>query len=480
MPEFRLKPWTGTALASLIQSFAMIGKDFIGDREGRARALSDLGGFVGAPFGMLPILGTAYSAGLGQQVSMDEARAYKTFRLSPEMVINLWRRSFPDTASREKWFSDLKDVGWSDDQITGLKQLAQVLPTPQDIVSFLAHEVYEPTMIQKYGLDDEWDTVDKSKFAPVGLSEDTARDYWRNHWQHASFQQVVEMRRREMITDQDVYDWFKLVEIPPFWRKNLTELLWEVPTRVDIRRFLDMGTINETRLREYYGKLGYHGKDLDDYVLWTKVYNAFPDLVARYKNTWINSDTVISELVRLGMSQDKAQELFETKIKNPSASERLLPEKDLVKSDIIAGFKRGILTSDETETALMGLNYDADEAAFIVKINTPILTQPKRDLAPGDILQGCKLGILEESEAKIYLSRLGYDDWETDYLLKLNGAKKAATDKQLSKTDIVKGYKTGILEYDKAIAELVRIGYDSDESTYILAINKPTTSISTP
>lgn len=345
-----------------------------------AKGLSTTGAVIGSPFGLLPVLNDYYSSGIGATARLQASRIFQTYRFTPAMVVDLWRRGYPDETYKEEWWQELIDQGWSKEQIAAAKELAKVLPTPQDVVAFLAHEVYEPEMIKKYGLDDEWDKVDKSKFAPIGLTEDLARDYWRNHWQHASFTQLVEMRRRELINDQDVYDWFRLVEIPPFWRKMLTELVWEIPTRVDIRRFLDMGTIKESRLRDYYGRLGYHNKDLEDYVLWTKVYNAVPDLIARYKNGWIPEQEVKDTLVKLGMDETAARELFETKIKAPTQLERIVPERDLTAAEIYKGVKQGLISWDEGKEYLMFLGWDDWEAEYKLEINVKATSSPETPL----------------------------------------------------------------------------------------------------
>ncbi|GAI33122.1 unnamed protein product, partial [marine sediment metagenome] len=41
----------------------------------------------------------------------------------------------------------------------------------------------------------------------------------------------------------DVWEWFRMVEIPPFWRENLTKLIWEIPTRVDVLFSMEKVTI---------------------------------------------------------------------------------------------------------------------------------------------------------------------------------------------------------------------------------------------
>lgn len=301
----------------------------------------------------------------------DEPRlkSLSQIRLDPGSVITAWRR---DPAKYEKYFDDLRHQGWTQDRIDTLKFITLFIPSAADIVSWYAKEVYEPEMITRYGLDSELPVYEQTDFPKIGVDAEQARNYWRAHWVHASWTQVVEMLHRGQITEEQVWDWFRLVEIPPFWRDKLIAIAWNVPTRVDVRRFWDMRTIDEARLREVYQHQGYHGKDLDDYVLWTKVYVAFPDLIARFKNGWITEDDVRAQLTGLGMPADRVDEMIQTKIK-PDKPERVTGERDLTKTDIYKGVKKGIITWSEGEALLQRLGYDKDEATYILRINVEAL-----------------------------------------------------------------------------------------------------------
>jgi len=339
--------------------------------------LSSLGAAVGSPLGLLPFLGDLYSSGIGSLIRNRASRAYFTHRLDPNMVVQLWRRGFPDEERKDEWWQDLLDQGWSEERIGGLQELAQLLPTPQEAIAFLAHEVFEPEMIEKYGLDSEFEALDLTIPRKIGMTDEMSLNFWRNHWQHASWMQIVEMRRRELITDDDVWEWFRLVEIPPYWREKLTALIWEIPTRVDVRRWYDMGTIDETELRSIYGRRGYHGKDLDNYVIWTKVYVHFPDLMARYKNNWITLDEVKHQLVEVDrMPEDRFEELLQTKIKAVQ-EERVASTTALTRSLIIKGAKEEKLTRDETIELLMLKNYNLWEAEYIYDIEVGAASSPE-------------------------------------------------------------------------------------------------------
>lgn len=306
---------------------------------------------------------------LGNLSEYEQEKATKSYRLDPLSVVTAWRR---DKATYEKYFDDLRDQGWSDERIEALKFITQFMPPAQDLVTWEAREVFEPAMIAKYGLDDEFAGLDLTLFEKIGVTKEQALNYWRAHWEHASWNQVVEMVRRGQMTEADVWDWFRLVEIPPFWRDKLIAISWAVPTRVDIRRFFDMRTIDEARLRELYTAQGYHGKDLDDYVLWTKIYVDLPDLLARWKNGWITIEEVKSTLVADGMDPDAADELIQTKVKavEPATTTE---GKDLTKAEIYKGVKMEIITYEQGLELLIDLGYSSDQAVFLLTTNVATL-----------------------------------------------------------------------------------------------------------
>lgn len=241
-------------------------------------------------------------------------------------------------------------------------------PAPTDLVMWLAKEVFEPDMIARYGLDAELPTGQLDLFEKAGVNIDQMTNYWRAHWEHPAWTVVSELLHRGQMTEAEVRDWFRLVEIPPFWRDKMMNVSWAVPTRVDVRRFWDMRTIDEPRMREIYEHRGYHGKDLDDYVLWTKVYTEFPSLMARYKNGWVTTEEVESELIALGMPPERAKTMIEEKIKKEAAG-RTTKERDLTKAEIVKGVKKDVITLEQGQELLEDMGYDADEAEYIMLIN---------------------------------------------------------------------------------------------------------------
>lgn len=464
-----------------IEGFPEEYKRFIDKSLGQGNVWVNVSGWVLSLVGVIFAL-FALGGPPGRLLNQRQEYALRTHRLDPLSAVNLWRR---DPEKYEEVFYDLKEQGWSDDRIEALKFVTQFMPTPQDLVTWQAREVFEPGMIRKYGLDDEFETLDLSLFAKVGVTKEQALNYWRAHWEHASWNQVVEMLRRGLITEEDVYEWFKVVEIVPYWRELLIAISWEVPTRVDVRRFWDMRTIDETRLRQIYTAMGYHNQDLEDYVLWTKIYVDFPDLMTRFKNGWLTLDEVRQELIRLGMSEDRAEELIQTKVK-AEASEKLAKDRDLTMSQIVKGVKKSVITRVEGAQLLMDMGYDEAEALFILAIEIPVDEEvaevTKRELTKSDILNGLKNALITEQEALAKLLELRYTADDAQFILNIYKATVSPPEeergRQASKADITKAVKNGLITAEDGYLMLIDIGFEPSAAEFILMVQAETSPFS--
>lgn len=238
-----------------------------------------------------------------------------------------------------------------------------------------------------------------------------------------------------------------------------------------------MRTIDEARLREIYAHQGYHGKDLDDYVLWTKVYVAFPDLIARWKNGWISIDEVRAELIGYGMPAQRVEELLETKFKS-TEGDRVTGERDVTKTDIIKGVKKAVITRGEGLELLMDLGYDEDEADYILTINIPVdeedVVVNQRDLTKTDILKGLKADLITEEEALERLKEIRYSQLDAEFLLNIYLAlvtpPTEPRSREASKADIVLAVKKGLITPEDGYLMLQDIGFTPEAAQFILTV----------
>ncbi len=291
-------------------------------------------------------------------------------RLPSDVVLPIWMRD------KDKWqflVNELTHLGLNDQQIAALKEAQLKYPTAQEAISWLAHEVFEPKMIEKYGLDDEWGEIDTKILDQIGIHPDQKINYWRNHWQHATWPQVTAMLHRGLLTEKDVYDWYRLVEIPPYWRDNLTALSWDLPNRIELRMMARYGLISKPELVIALAKIGVHPDYREMIADMSLAMGVRTDVAARYSKGWINKDGVRKALADSGLSpviQDRIYQWIVSNVKD----ERTAAERDLTAAEIIKGVKKEFLTWDEGIERLMAMGYDQEEALFKLAINIEALT----------------------------------------------------------------------------------------------------------
>jgi len=168
----------------------------------------------------------------------------------------------------------LSELGYTDDRIAELKQGWKVIPGIQDLVMMQAKEAFEPDLISKYGLGAEEPTDIYEWTRKQGMDDEWTQKYWSSHWQHASYGQVMEMLHRGYINEADVYDWYRLVEIPPYWRDLLTKIAYSPYTRVDVRRMHAAGVIGDDALIQAMKDIGYDQEHAEKMAEFYKKYNA--------------------------------------------------------------------------------------------------------------------------------------------------------------------------------------------------------------
>jgi len=329
-----------------------------------------------------------------EDVEINNLKQLAEVRLDPMSWITAFRRKYEDFSKIE---GDLKNQGWTDDRIKALKFFTLYYPSPAELIHWTAREVFEPDKVSKYGLMADADKLRREDFYKAGMDDEQINNHWIAHWEHASWMQVIEMLHRGIITEQDVKDWFPLVEIAPYWAENLIKVAYTWPTRVDVRRWWDMRTISEPRLKELYEGMGYRGENLDDYIRWTKVYTDFPMMIARFKNGWITEDDIRTWLRSLGIPEERIEQFIQEKTK-PEAAARLSEELHLTKAEIVKGVKKEALSWQDGIELLMDLGLSEWEADYKLTIDVGALEgSPETYPEFKDITQKYRLAIGLES-----------------------------------------------------------------------------------
>lgn len=407
------------------------------------------------------------------------------FRLPPDVVFRLWWKLHKGEGSPKELLDDLLEQGWSPERIEQGKEASKVMPTPQDIVNFLAHEVFEQDMIDKYKLDSEWDTIDKEWAKKIGLDEKILHLYWLNHWQHPSLQSVYQMLHREEIEPGDVDEYYKLVEIPEYWRDKLTELSWNVPNRIEIRmmaRYLDLPKPQVMKLLQYAGLKEEFRSDAADFMIIMGLQGYWSTM---FRNGWLSPEQLLKEIEAKEISPAIADKVYKYIVK-AEKPERTAKERDLTKSEIYRGIKKNKINREFGAGLIEAMGYDEWEAKFLVDTNVPEDTEDKvvsaRELSKTDIFKGLKTKELTEADAVTRLVALRYPASDANLLLRIYTAviEKPTEERkrQESKADIITAVKKGIITNEDGYLRLMDIDFTPEASEFILSVRVEETPFS--
>jgi hypothetical protein len=349
------------------------------------------------------------------------------------------------------------------------------IPPIQDLIRFAVRESFYPEYVEEYGLRDEYPTELSQWGKKQGYSEDWLNHYWQSHWELPSIQIGFEMLHRRIITPEQLDKLFMAVDIMPWWRDKLQQVSHHVYTRVDVRRMRDMAVISREDCKQNYLDLGYDEEHAEKMTIWTEVYNAYPDLMARFVKGWLDIDEVRSELAALGVPEDRVEEMIQTKVK-ANAPDRLAKERDVTKSEIIKGVKQGVISRGEAEDLLQDMGYDESEAWYILQINIPPEEveeeESARELSKTDILNGLKQELITSEDALALLVSIRYTEQDAQFILSIYEAAASGTlegpQRSLTRADILKAVKTGLISPEQGFMMLLDIGYQEEDAAFIL------------
>jgi len=312
--------------------------------------------------------------------------------------------------SKEWALHRLHESGVTPERAEELLSTWPVIPGIQDLIMMQAHEAFEPDLIAKYGLGAEAPSEIYEYTRAQGLSDEWTDRYWAAHWQHASYAQVMEMLHRGYIDEATVYDWYKLIEIPPYWRDLLTKIAYRPYTRVDVRRMHDMGVLGDDALVQAMKDIGYDSEHAEKMAEFYKIYNT-----------------------RSG--------------------------KELSRSDIEKAYEDRDLSYTEAISLLMSIGYEEAIAEFYIS-RVELEMQRAARLERIQLTKEKYLSnLISEADARNYLVGYGVVIGRINELIERWNVQRIRNAKLPSKTDLDKFVRAKVLDKDGYTVEMTKLGY---------------------
>jgi len=251
-------------------------------------------------------------------------------------------------------------------------------------------------------------------------------------------------------------------------------------TRSDAIWAFERGLRDEAWLRRVLADLGYSETAIDVYVdiaRWRREERERKEAEEPYKKLTlsqiedalklglITEDVALDRIKRLGYSDEDAKLVLRIISYTPTPTARVKP---FTRADVTALYRYELFDEDDVYDAFREMGYDDVHAGFLTMLE--ILD----DLMPKIEVLYRKAAINDDDVIKI-LTDYGLTVPEAQRLLKRMkwelSIERLSRERDLTKSEIIKGVKSGVLTFEQGVQLLVDLGYNRDEATYILVIN---------
>jgi len=313
--------------------------------------------------------------------------------------------------SDEEYSSELQHLGYRYEDRELYRALAFYIPPPPDLIHMAVREVFTPEIAEKFGQFENFPEAFAEWGAKQGLSREWCRNYWAAHWDLPSPQMGFEMLHRGVINDEELDMLLRALDVMPFWRDKVTAISYNPYTRVDIRRMYGVGVLTEEEVNRAYHDIGYD----DDHA------------------------AKLTAFTVRGVKQES---------------------KDLAKSEILAGYRDKIFTTDETAFALANIGYAADEIDVLIAIEDSKFAADEQKERISLLQTKLDAKQIDITAFTAELGRLNLPATQQELLIAKAELKATVKATIPSKEDAIRWFKAGTLGADDASDILDSLGYD--------------------
>jgi hypothetical protein len=311
----------------------------------------------------------------------------------------------------------LEHAGYHVDDLGLVKAAWEFLPGVQDVIRMAVKEVFSPEIAAKFQQYADLPPKFVEMAAKQGLSAEVAGWYWAAHWDLPSTTQGYEMLHRGVIKEEELDLLLRAQDVMPWWRDKLKAIAYSPLTRVDVRRMYQLGVLDEPGVVQAYKNLGYNQANADKLLEFTKVY--------------------------YGPEDETGEEA----------------DRDWTKAEILDGYRKKIITTDQARLALREMSYAEAKIDFFLAREDLKAVQTRKQ-AYLDRWHSLYInGIAGAQDVYTNLQALGITEGEIDELLPLWNLEQVQTVTRPTKAERLKWFKSGIISQATWESELRLDGY---------------------
>ncbi|GAI94257.1 unnamed protein product, partial [marine sediment metagenome] len=289
------------------------------------------------------------------------------------------------------------------------------------------------------------------------------------------------LHRGEM-TEEQVWDWFRVVEIPPFWRDKLIAIAYHPYTRVDVRRMHKVGTITDEGLKRAYMDVGFDDEKATKMMEFTIEYNKKVDNKENEEAIDFLRTEVLDGYRREMFEEPEARDMLTDLEVSVERIDFLISREDLKKEQALKDaylkryktlFIEGIMNMTDlvNELLVVGLNQaEIDELVPVWDLERLTrIAHPSR----ANLDTFLKKEIIDETIYRQEMRNMGWGDLYIDwYLERLAELPEEETEERIthpSRTDLEKFLEKGIIDSTRFHKQMKALGYTDESISWYLA-----------
>jgi len=250
---------------------------------------------------------------------------------------------------------------------------------------------------------------------------------------------------------------------------HLKKLYFYIPSPSDLVRM----AVREAWTDETAEMFGYDEEFPEEFAEWAEKQGMSRDWAKRFwRAHWeIPSPTMGYEMLHRGIITEKELDTLLKTADYPTFwREKMmrLSYSPYTRVDVRRMYQLGILTKEDVKKAYKDLGYVEEHAENLTQFTISYASTTERDITKSEILRGYRYKLLSAGETIEALMKIGYDEEEAEYYISLEDYQQ----KKEEKEDLLKRTKTeftrGIIDRNEVVKRLSGANFQADEIEYHL------------
>lgn len=232
------------------------------------------------------------------------------------------------------------------------------------------------------------------------------------------------------------------------------------------------GLIEEAKYRQYLAELGYAEDDINLMIQLAKLDMeekvrsvTKSQLDKAYKEQVIDEVQYRKEMLELGYTEDAIQMYLKT------MDAELKPKfRQINVNTLKEAYKKAVISEGQFKAKMRELGYKPEDVDIIIKTMKETGEKVEKQPSISALMSAVRKGIITPVEMKKQLMQIGYSEEVASMYVRLATAKEEKKTRTLSKSEILKAFKKGLMDVEDAISRLMQLGYSPDDAELLLVM----------